>query len=314
MTLLAVTLSWAQVTTSALAGKVVDADGEVIGATVQAIHTPSGTSYGTITNQTGNYSIQGMRVGGPYTIKVSYIGYQSQVFENVNLELGETYRLNTTLKQSAEALEEVVVLGTGSKFTAERMGAATNISAAQITNLPTVSRSITDFTRLSPYGGNGMTFGGSDGRTGNFTVDGANFNNNFGLNDGLPGGGNPISIDAIEEMQVVISPFDVRQTNFIGGAINAITKSGTNTVKGTAYVYHQNENMRGDAIEREQIGGTRTKESTTTWGFTLGGPIIKNKLFFFANAEWVKQPSVPQRWRGSADGKADPNNYISRTK
>ena len=314
LSLLTLTLSWAQVTTSALAGKVVDADGEVIGATIQAVHTPSGTSYGTITNQTGNYSIQGMRVGGPYTIKVSYIGYQSQVFENVTLELGETYRLNTTLKQSAEALEEVVVLGTGSKFTAERMGAATNISAAQITSLPTVSRSITDFTRLSPYGGNGMTFGGSDGRTGNFTVDGANFNNNFGLNDGLPGGGNPISIDAIEEMQVVISPFDVRQTNFIGGAINAITKSGTNTFKGTAYVYHQNENMRGDAIEREQIGGTRTKESTTTWGFTLGGPIVKNKLFFFANAEWVKQPSVPQRWRGSADGKADPNNYISRTK
>ena len=313
MLLMTATLSWAQITTSALAGKVTDADGEVIGATIQATHTPSGTTYGTITNASGNYSIQGMRVGGPYTIKISYIGYQTQVFEDVMLELGDTYRLNAVIRESAENLDEVVVIGTASKFNAEKTGAATTISAAQITSLPTVSRSITDFTRLSPYGGNGTTFGGTDGRTGNFTVDGANFNNNFGLNSGLPGGGNPISIDAIEEMQVVVSPYDVRQTNFIGGAINAITKSGTNTFKGTAYVYHQNENMRGDAVEREQLNGAREKDSQTTWGFTLGGPIIKNKLFFFANAEWVKTPTVPQRWRGTEDGVADADKYLSRT-
>ncbi len=311
--LLAVSMSWAQITTSAIAGKVTDDEGEVIGATVVATHVPSGTSYGTITNASGNYSIQGMRVGGPYTVKISYVGYQTQVFEDLTLDLGNTYRLNATLKSGAENLDEVVVLGTASKFTNQKTGAVTNISAAQITSLPTITRSITDYTRLSPYGGNGMTFGGTDGRTGNFTVDGANFNNNFGLNDGLPGGGNPISIDAIEEMQLVVSPFDVRQTNFLGGAVNAITKSGTNTFKGTAYVYHRNENMRGDAIEREVISGARNKDQQTTWGFTLGGPILKNKLFFFANAEWQNTPTIAQRWQGSEDGVADANNYISRT-
>ena len=143
-----------------------------------------------------------------------------------------------------------------------------------------------------------MSFAGADGRTANFTVDGANFNNNFGLSDKLPGGGNPISIDAIEELQVVISPFDVRQTNFIGGGVNAITKSGTNTFKGSAYIYHKNENMQGDAVKRQQISGARDKSQTTTYGFTLGGPIIKNKLFFFANGEMVKIPTVVNRWRG----------------
>ena len=176
-----------------------------------------------------------------------------------------------------------------------------------------MSRSITDVTRLSPYGGNGMTFAGRDGRTANFTVDGASFNNDFGLSSNLPGGGNPISIDAIEEMQVVISPFDVRQTNFIGGGVNAITKSGTNTFKGSAYVYHQNENMRGDAIEREQIASARAKDQKTTYGFTLGGPILKDKLFFFVNGEMVKTPTVVNRWRGSENGVSDADNYVSRT-
>ena len=148
-----------------------------------------------------------------------------------------------------------------------------------MTALPTVSRSIEDVTRLSPYGGNGMSFAGTDGRTANFTVDGANFNNNFGLNDGLPGGGNPISLDAIEELQVVISPYDVRQTNFIGGGVNAITKSGTNTFRGTAYVYHKNEYMRGDYVDGQAVSGARDKDRNTIYGLTLGGPIIKNKLF-----------------------------------
>ncbi len=311
--LLTVTMSWAQITTSAIAGKVTDAQGELIGANVVATHVPSGTKYGTITNDKGRFSIQGMRVGGPYTVVISYVGAEPKTFNNINLELGETFDLSCNLEESAALLEEAVVVGTASKFTTQKTGAVTNISAAQITSLPTITRSITDYTRLSPYGGNGMTFGGTDGRTGNFSVDGANFNNNFGLNDGLPGGGNPISIDAIEEMQLVVSPFDVRQTNFLGGAVNAITKSGTNTFKGSAYVFHRNENMRGDAIERETINGARQKDSQTTWGFTLGGPILKNKLFFFANAEWQRTPTVPQRWRGSENGVADANNYISRT-
>ena len=306
----------AQVTTSSLAGKVTldNANGEeVIGATIQAIHEPSGTRYAAVTNTSGRFTIQGMRTGGPYSVTISYIGFQPKTVKGVNLQLGETYNLSVWLSEDANELAEVVVSGKASKFAAEKTGAATNINSSQITNLPTVSRSITDVTRLSPYGGNGMSFAGADGRTANFTVDGANFNNNFGLSSNLPGGGNPISIDAIEELQVVISPFDVRQTNFIGGGVNAITKSGTNTFKGSAYVYHKNENMQGDAVKRQQIAGAREKSQTTTYGFTFGGPIIKNKLFFFVNGEMIKIPSIVNRWRGSEDGKADADNYISRT-
>lgn len=314
--MLAGTLAYAQVTTSSMNGRVADEKGEpVVGAAVVATHEPSGTVYGAIVNQNGQYTINGMRAGGPYKVEVSSVGYNSLLFKDVTLQLAETYNLSATLKESTEFLEQVVVIGTAkSKFSNERTGAATSIDNSQIAALPTVSRSITDVTRLSPYGGNGMSFAGADGRTANFTVDGANFNNNFGLNDKLPGGGSPISIDAIEEMQVVISPFDVRQTNFIGGGVNAITKSGTNTFKGTAYVYHKNENLRGDAICGEQITGARAKDRTTTYGFTLGGPIVKNKLFFFVNYEYVKTPTIANRWRGSEDGKEDANNYISRTK
>lgn len=314
--MLAGSLAYAQVTTSSMGGRVTDEKGEpAVGAAVVATHEPSGTVYGAIVNQNGQYTINGMRAGGPYKVEVSSVGYNSLLFKDVTLQLAETYNLSATLKESTEFLEQVVVIGTAkSKFSNERTGAATNIDNSQIAALPTVSRSITDVTRLSPYGGNGMSFAGADGRTANFTVDGANFNNNFGLSEKLPGGGSPISIDAIEEMQVVISPFDVRQTNFIGGGVNAITKSGTNTFKGTAYVYHKNENLRGDAICGEQITGARAKDRTTTYGFTLGGPIVKNKLFFFVNYEYVKTPTIANRWRGSEDGKEDANNYISRTK
>ena len=306
----------AQITTSALAGKVSiqDTKEEVIGATVMVVHEPSGTRYTAVTNVDGRFSIQGMRTGGPYTVTVSYIGFETKTLKGITLQLGETYNLPVWISENANELTEVVVSGKASKFAAEKTGASTNINNQMLTSMPTVSRSITDYTRLSPYGGNGMSFAGADGRTANFTVDGANFNNNFGLSSSLPGGGNPISIDAIEEMQIVVSPYDVRQTNFIGGGVNAITKSGTNTFKGTAYIYHQNENMRGDAVEREQISSAREKDQKTTYGFTLGGPIIKNKLFFFANAEFAKIPTVVNRWQGAdADNPADPENYVSRT-
>ena len=307
----------AQITTSSMAGKVTfDTQNgeEVIGATVVAVHTPSGTRYTAVTNVSGRFTMQGMRTGGPYEVNVSYVGYQPKTLKGIVLQLGETYNLNVWITENANELGEIVISGKATKLTVENTGAATNITSSQITNLPTVSRSITDITRLSPYGGNGMSFAGSDGRTANFTVDGANFNNNFGLSSNLPGGGNPISIDAIEELQVVISPYDVRQTNFIGGGVNAITKSGTNTFKGTAYIYHQNENLRGDAVDRETINGARAKDMKTTYGFTLGGPIIKDKLFFFVNGEMAKIPTVVNRWQGSdEDNPADAENYISRT-
>lgn len=306
----------AQITTSSMAGKVTldNANGEeVIGATVVAVHEPSGTRYTAVTNTTGRFSINGMRTGGPYNVTISYIGFQPKTVKGITLQLAETYNLNVFLSEDATELAEVIVSGKASKFAAEKTGAATNINSQQIANLPTVSRSITDVTRLSPYGGNGMSFAGADGRTANFTVDGANFNNNFGLSESLPGGGNPISIDAIEELQVVISPYDVRQTNFIGGGVNAITKSGTNNFKGSAYIYHKNENLRGDAIDREQITGARAKDQQTTYGFSLGGPILKDKLFFFVNAEMIKTPTIANRWRASEDGEPDADNYVSRT-
>jgi hypothetical protein len=308
--------AYAQVTTSSLGGHVKDANGEsVIGAAIVATHIPSGTTYGVVTNENGRYTINGMRTGGPYKVEISCLGFHTVTYTDVTLQLAEAFALDATLKEDSEMLSEAMVIAAStSKFSAEKMGSATNISSSQIASIPTVSRSLTDVTRLSPYGGNGMSFAGADGRTANFTVDGANFNNNFGLSSNLPGGGNPISIDAIEEMQVVISPYDVRQTNFIGGGVNAITKSGTNTFKGTAYVYHRNENMRGNMAAGQEVSGARDKDRNTTYGFTLGGPIIKNKLFFFVNAEYSTIPTVVNRWRGSVDGVANADAYISRTK
>ena len=314
-TMLMSVAAFAQVTTSALGGRVVDVNGEpVIGVAVIATHTPSGTVYGVTTNEAGRYTINGMRSGGPYSVEFTCLGYQTVTYTDLTLQLAETSSLNATLNEDSEMLSEAMVIGAAaSKFSAEKTGAATNISSSQITSLPTVNRSINDVTRLSPYGGNGMSFAGSDGRTANFTVDGANFNNNFGLNDGLPGGGNPISIDAIEELQVVISPYDVRQTNFIGGGVNAITKSGTNTFKGSAYIYHRNENMRGNTVAGTEISGARDRDRNTTYGFTLGGPIIKNKLFFFVNAEYSQTPSVAVRWRASENGVGNSDKYLAYT-
>ncbi|MBR0053058.1 MAG: TonB-dependent receptor [Bacteroidales bacterium] len=307
--------AFAQVTTSSLGGRVVDQNGEpVIGAAIVAIHEPSGTTYGSITNEDGLYTIQGMRTGGPYRVEVSCLGYQQVNYTDVTLSLAETFNLNAQLPESSEFLSEAVVIAAPtSKFTAvEKTGASTNISSRQMIEMPTISRSFSDMAKLSPYGGNGMNFSGSSGRSTNFTVDGANVNNNFGLSTALPGGGNPISIDAIEEMQVVVSPYDVRQSNFIGGGINAITKSGTNTFKGTAYVYYQNENMHGNRIDGVDL--ERTPESQTTYGFTLGGPIIKNKLFFFVNAERTPSPSEIIKWRPSQDGVEDETRMITRVR
>ena len=314
--LVTATSMMAQVTTSALSGQVTLKEGgeTVIGATVQAVHEPSGTRYTAVTNIDGRYNIQGMRSGGPYKVTVSYIGFQTKTLTGIILQLAETYNLDVWLDEDVSELGEVVISGKASKFAIEKTGASTNINNSQIVNLPTVSRSITDVTRLSPYGGNGMSFSGADGRTANFTVDGANFNNNFGLSEKLPGGGNPISLDAIEELQVVISPYDVRQTNFIGGGVNAITKSGTNTFKGSAYIYHRNENLRGDVVDKVTLPTAREKDRQTTYGLSLGGPIIKNKLFFFVNGEMIKTPTISSPWRGSDNGVADVAQNISRTK
>jgi len=299
-------------TTSSMSGQVVDNNGEILpGASIVATHVPSGTIYGAICNNTGLFAVQGMRSGGPYKVEVSFVGFSKKVFTDINLLLGETFVLNTDLTESSTQLNEVVVVGTKpSKFNTTKTGATTNISGAQMTLLPTINRSINDIARVSPYN-SGMSFAGGDGRSTNFTVDGANFNNNFGLSSNLPGGGNPISLDAIEEVQVVIAPFDVKQSNFIGGGINAITKSGTNTIKGTAYTYQKNQNMRGNKIGDHDFG-ERDAESNSIYGFTLGAPIVKNKLFIFGNLEFEKSPQQVVYWRASTDGISD-QQTISRT-
>ncbi|MBP5567539.1 MAG: TonB-dependent receptor [Bacteroidales bacterium] len=303
-------VAYAQMTTSAVNGRIVDESGEPLaGAVVILVHTPSGSQYYAVANNDGRYTIEGVRPGADFTIEVSFLGCQTVKYTDVTLNLGETYKQDVTLT-SGEQLAEAVLVVSASKFTTEKTGASTNISSRQMTSMPMINRSISDVAKLSPYA-NGMSFAGGDGRSTNFTVDGSNFNNNFGLSDKLPGGGNPISLDAIEELQVVVAPFDVRQTNFIGGGINAITKSGTNTVKGTVYTYFQNQDLRGNKINGNDLGD-RAKESKTVYGFTVGGPIIKNKLFFFLNYETTKQPGQVIKYRANKGGEANKGN-VSRT-
>ena len=302
--------AFGQVTTSSLNGRVVDDNGEALaGAVVSVLHAPSGSQYYGLVNADGRYSIEGLRPGQDYVIEVSFIGFRPVRYENVSIQLGEAHTQDATLVMGEELSEAVVVAST-SKFTTEKTGASTNISSSQITALPMINRSIADVAKYSPYA-NGMSFAGGDGRSTNFTVDGANFNNNFGLSDALPGGGNPISLDAIEEVQVVIAPFDVRQTNFIGGGVNAITKSGTNKFKGSFYTYFQNQDTRGNMINGEDLG-VRAPESKTVYGITLGGPIIKNKLFFFVNYEQTKEPGQVIKYRANAGGEVNTGN-VSRT-
>ena len=278
----------AQLTTSTMSGKITDKQGAVPGAAIIATHVPTGSQYYAVSNNEGRYSIQGMRPGGPYTVSVQLLGYKTTVFTDVTLKLSEIYAQDVQLQDATEQLDEVVVVASASKFVNEKTGASTNVSNRQMMDLPNSSRSISAITKLSPYS-NGMSFAGADGRSTNFTVDGANLNNNFGLSSNLPGGGTPISIDALEEIQLVVAPYDVRQSNFVGGGINAITKSGTNTFKGTAYAYYNNQDLRGNKVMGEDLG-ERKKESDLIYGATIGGPIVKDKLFFFVNFEMQKKP------------------------
>lgn len=288
--LIAGNVAFAQMTTASISGKIIDGNGEtIVGAAVVATHLPSGTTYGAITNNGGLYSIQGMRTGGPYVVEVSCLGYQTVKFTDIKLALGENYVLDGYLNDDVQALNEAVVVATpASRFAATKTGASTNVSNEEMMSLPNSDRSISALTKLSPYA-SGMSFAGSDGRSTNFTVDGANLNNNFGLSSSLPGGGTPISLDAIEEIQLVVAPYDVRQSNFVGGGINAVTKSGTNSFKGTAYTYYYDQNLRGNKLMGEDLGD-RDPESNKIYGFTLGGPIVKNKLFFFVNFEMQNKP------------------------
>jgi hypothetical protein len=296
--LMLTTLINAQVTTSGMNGKII-ADGEsAIGATIQVVHVPSGTRYGTITNDDGRFSLQGMRTGGPYKVEISYVGFNKATFSGITLELGETYLLNATLKASSKLLDEVVVVGSREgAFNSQRMGSSANFSRRKIENTPTISRSVFDITKMIPQGvntGSGMSFSGTSNKYNSFQIDGTVTNDVFGLSssgtNGGQAGANPVSLDAIEEVQVVIAPFDVRQSGFTGGGVNAITKSGTNDFHASVYGFYNNQDFAGKTAGKDvENRKSLSQQSAKTFGFTLGGPIIKNKLFFFVNAEKVKE-------------------------
>jgi len=276
---------FAQVTTSSLTGTVRDAKETIIGGTVKATHVPSGTVYAGTTNSDGRFNLSNLRPGGPYTVEVSYVGYQTKKTENVYLKLGEPFSFNLTLTSSSTLLTEVVVTGGNSLLNPDRSGAVTNIGTRQINLMPSISRSINDVTRLTPQS-NGSSVGGGNYRQNNITVDGSDFNNNFGIGTNLPANGSPISLDAIEEISVSITPFDVTQSGFIGSALNAVTRSGTNSFSGSAYNYFRTQTQQGSKVGSEVF--TKQPLDDKTLGFRVGGPIIKNKLFFFINAEQQK--------------------------
>lgn len=292
--LFAVTEASAQVTTSSMVGRIVDDTNEpLIGATVQAIHLPSGSRYGTATNEDGRFTLPALRIGGPYEVIVSYTGFQEQKQENIYLSLGTAATLNLTLAEQAVVIEGIEVTASRNDvFSSDRTGAATNITAQQLNSLPTTSRNFLDFTRLTPQSSGG-SFGGQDNRLNNITIDGSLLNNSFGLS-GEPGGRTgiaPISLDAIEEVQVNIAPYDVRQAGFVGAGVNAVTRSGSNEFSGSVFYTTRNQNLTGITAGTTEFDRDQNQFTNKQYGFRLGGPIVKNKLFFFTSVELERRSS-----------------------
>ncbi|TGE07924.1 TonB-dependent receptor [Hymenobacter fodinae] len=295
MAILSAHLGWAQgTTTSAMNGVITDKSGAGLpGATVIAVHTPTNTQYVAPTNSEGRFNLQNMRVGGPYTIRVTFVGYKESVRENIFLTLGQNLRLDINLSESEQTLGEVVVSGRQDPvINAGRTGAATTVQREQIERLPTLNRSLNDFTRLTPQA-NGQSFGGRNSGFNNITVDGAIFNNAFGLQSTVGGqaGAQPISLDAIDQIQVSIAPYDVRQGSFTGAGINVVTRSGTNKFSGSIYGFYRDQDLVGKKVGdfKQEYPNFRLHNE----GFRVGGPIIKDKLFFFVNAERERRNDPP---------------------
>lgn len=307
----------AQVTTSGMNGTVVDQNGQpLVGATVIAVHTPSGTQYGAVTDKNGNYNLQGLRTGGPYSVTFSFVGYQSVEFPGLMLSLGQTLKRDAFLKDSQE-LEAVIIKADGknSSMNVNRAGAVTSISNEQIELMPTVNRSMNDIMKLTPQASSttsGLAIGGGNYRQSYVTVDGAAFNNMFGIGGNLPAGGSPISLDALEQVSVSVTPFDVRQSGFTGGAINAVTKSGTNDLKVSAYLYSKSDQLQGDKYDGGKLSLSEMRDNTL--GFSIGAPIIKNKLFVFANfeREWNTTPGNSRLARTNDTGEFGGNTQYNR--
>ncbi len=289
----------AQVTTGSIKGSIKDNQGnDLPGATIEVLHVPSGSIYRASSGKSGIYNIPSLRVGGPYNVTVTFVGFKQEVITDVNVQLGEPTQINVVLNDANKSLTEVVISGTarkGSLISKDKKGTSTNINRRLIAALPTLSRNITDFTKLTPQasvGPFGTSYAGQDSRFINLTIDGSIFNNSFGLQS-LPGSqtsASPISIDAIEEIQVNLSPYSVRDAGFTGAGINAVTRSGTNTFHGSGFYNKRNQHFVGTKAGPE--GKTPVAISNfdvKQYGVSLGGPIIKNKLFFFANYEEEKR-------------------------
>jgi hypothetical protein len=295
------TNAYSQITTSGLKGMVVDDKNEALaGATIVAIHLPSGTQYGVLSNNDGRFTISNMRVGGPYQVTVTFVGYKPQVFNDINLSLGNVADMSVTLSSNVTSLNEVIVsAGKSNIINSNRTGASINLSNDMVNSVPTVSRGLKDYTKISPLAnnsGSGTSFAGTNNRYNQFAIDGLVNNDVFGLTSSGTNGGQagiePISLDAIEEFQINIAPYDVRQGGFTGGGINAVTKSGTNKFTGTAYFYGNNQSIIG---KNEPVTNTKSPVATQKdyqLGFSLGGPIIKNKVFFFVSGE-ITRKSYP---------------------
>ena len=284
------------VTTGSLVGSVIDAQGGVLpGASVHAVHTPTGTAYDDVTDAQGHFNIMNVRVG-PYDVSVSMAGFKPDTQKNIDVKLGEQKAVEVKLQ--LETVTEVVqVTGITSIIDSSRAGTADNVSQAAVENLPTISRNLTDIARTSPYfnpmGLNedplALSVAGRNNRYNNVQIDGAVNNDLFGLSpSGTPGGtteAQPISLDAIQELQLVVSPYDVRQGGFSGGGINAITKSGTNRMRGTGYFFGRNQDLVGESPTGTKVGQFKDQQ----FGGSLGGRIVENKAFFFGNAEWGRR-------------------------
>jgi len=303
-----------QVTTASMSGRITDVlSNPLPRATVQATHVPSGTKYAAVSNNEGYYYLEGMLVGGPYNVLVSYIGHLPSQYDNITLTLGKTHTLNVNLKETSLALSDVEIISQKTSLRDDE-GSSTVISNATIQNMPSISRSINDFTLLSPQSGANNSFAGRDGRYNNITIDGAAFNNSYGLSaKNLPGGdAQPISLDAISEITVNITPYDIRQSNFTGANINAVTKSGSNTFNGTAYSFLRPKSLTGNLVD-DNVVPKANDRAAQLYGMSLGGYIIKNKLFFFINGEYENQTFPGTGWRPSVNGESDAAKKISRT-
>ena len=295
--------AFSQVTTSNIKGLVLDETGQpLLGGNVLAIHLPTGTKDGASTNFDGRFNIVNMRVGGPYSITVSYVGYKDQIFNDVYLTLGKTFDLNVSLSTDVEQLDAVVITGTTQgTFGNDRTGAETSVGRRELTRLPTISRSAADFTRLEPTA-SGNSFGGRNDLYNNFSLDGAIFNNPFGLDAPTVGGqtdAQPISLDAIDQISVSTAPYDVTQSGFTGASVNAVTKSGTNEFHGTVYGFFRNEDLTGGKIKGEDV--TKADLEQSQYGISIGGPIVKDKLFFFANFEKDERTDLGNSWSANND-------------